>query len=99
MELRRARAQLGVRETFDRAVVERAVRDAALVTRRDCETVVLRRDDHAAAAMVDHRMVRAAVPERQLERLLGGREREQLVAEADSQHRRSPEELAERLAL
>src|SRR5437868_5055827 len=58
MELRRARAQLPVMEPFDRAVVQRRVRDAGALAGRDCEAVVLRRDEDAARVVVDDRMIR-----------------------------------------
>src|SRR5438477_10892770 len=79
MELRRARTQLRVVQAFDGAVVERGVRDAVALARRDRESVVLRGDEHAARLVVDDGMVRAAMAERELERLVSGRECEQLV--------------------
>src|SRR5690242_13597218 len=67
VELRRTCTQLRVVEPLDRAVVERDVRHALVVARRDREAVVLRGDEHAAAATVENRVIRAAVPERELE--------------------------------
>src|SRR4051812_42016235 len=67
MELHAAGAQLRVREALDGAVVERLVRRAAVLGRLDREAVVLARHEHALRAAVEHRMVRAAVAERQLE--------------------------------
>src|SRR5690349_17642115 len=99
MELRRARAELRVVETLDRPVVERAVRDARLVAGCDREAVVLRGDEHLARAVVEHRMVRAAMTERQLEGLLAGRHREQLMTEADTEHRHTAEQLLQHLRL
>src|SRR5206468_5846580 len=99
VELRGARPKLGILEALDRPVVERAVRDARLVARCDREPVVLRRDENLAAAVVEHRMVRAAVAEGQLVRLLLRREREQLVAETDAEHRRAAEQLAKHVRL
>ncbi len=43
---------------------------------------------------LEHRVVRAAVAERELERLVPGREREQLVAEADAEDRHPAEQVA-----
>src|SRR4029077_12000717 len=92
MELGRAGAQLGIREAFDRAVVELAVRYTRVVAGSDCKAVVLRRDDHGARAVIDHRVIRTAVAERELERLLAGGERKQLVAETDPEDRRASEQ-------
>src|SRR5690348_1286113 len=69
MELRRACPQLRVVEPLDRAVVQRAVRDAGLVAGRDGEAVVLRGHENAPGAVVEHRVVRTAVAERELVRL------------------------------
>src|SRR6476646_4059220 len=77
MELHRPRAQVGVVEALDRAVVERDVCRLATLGRAHGEAVVLARHEHAARAPVDHGMVRAAVAERELEGLVPGREREQ----------------------
>src|SRR5256714_13590017 len=84
MELRRARAQLRVVEPLDRAVVERDVCHALVVARRDGEAVVLGGHEHARSAAIEDGMVCAAGPERVLERLSTGRERQELVAEADA---------------
>ena len=78
-------------QALDRAVVERAVRDlerAVAVGRRlDGEAVVLARHEHAAGGRLVDRVVGAAVPERQLERLEPERAPEQLMAEADAVER------------
>ena len=82
MELHRARPFAGQRKALDGPVVERDVRDLRPVASHR-EAVVLARDQHAVRAQVEHRVVRAAVPEGKLERLEARRQREQLVAEAD----------------
>src|SRR5690349_11336018 len=74
VELRRARAELRERKTLDGAVVQRDMRRFASVVRRDRKAVVLRSHEDAAAEPFEHRMVRAAVTERQLEGLVPGRE-------------------------
>ena len=56
------------------------------------EAVVLRRDLDPPGAQVLDRVVRAAVAERQLERLEADRAAQQLVAEADAEHRPLPDE-------
>jgi hypothetical protein len=95
MELQAARAQLGIGEALDGAVVQRLVRRRAPLRRPHGEAVVLARHEHAAARAFQHRVVRAAMAERELERLEAGREREQLVAEADAEDRHAPEQLAD----
>src|SRR3954465_13143820 len=65
VELHGARARLRHREALDGAVVERDVSRLAALARRDREAVVLRSDEHAAARAFEHRMVGAAVAERQ----------------------------------
>src|SRR5258708_5391778 len=72
MELRGPRMLLREIEPFDGAVVERNVRRLALLGSLDGEAVVLRRDEHAPGRTLEHRMVRAAMPERQLVRLHPG---------------------------
>src|SRR6476619_1475606 len=67
VELERLRAQLRELEALDRLVVERVVACVALVFRAHGEAVVLARDEHAARLALEHRMVRAAVAERELE--------------------------------
>src|SRR5690348_5082781 len=68
MELRRARAQLRVVEPLDRAVVERDRRHAAGAAQGDGVALVLRGDEHSAAAAIEYRVIRTAVAERKLER-------------------------------
>ena len=63
------------------------------------EPVVLDGDEHAAGRDVAHRVVRAAMAERQLEGLVAEREPEQLVAEADAEERHPAEQRADRLDL
>ena len=64
---------------------------------RDREPVVLRGDRDPAGGEVLDRVVGAAVAERELERLQAGRAREQLVAEADPEHRLAHEQRADRV--
>ena len=71
VELHGARAQLGEVEALDGAVVQRDVRRLRALGRLDREAVVLARDEHAARLALEHRMVRAAVAERQLVRRRG----------------------------
>src|SRR6185312_5031371 len=69
----------GQLDALDRAVVERYVRNppaaearievATLARRADGEAVVLGRHEHPAGVELEHRMVRAAVAEAELERL------------------------------
>src|SRR5262245_40089016 len=66
MELERARAELAKLEALDGAVVERHVRDLGRVARVDAEAVILRGHEHPAAGTLEHRVVRAAVAEREL---------------------------------
>src|SRR6186713_1046869 len=77
MELDGARAQLGVLKPLDRLVVERDVRRLASLARRNRESVVLAGDEHAARVALDDGVIRAAVTERELERLVPGRERKE----------------------
>src|SRR3954467_13372434 len=93
MELDGARVQLGEVEALDGAVVQRDVRRLAVLGRCDREAVVLARHQYAAGRPLAGWVVRAAVPEGELERLVVRREREQLVAEADAEHARAAEEL------
>src|SRR5262245_13188399 len=83
-------------EPFDGAVVQGRVRRLPRLGRRDGEAVVLAGDEHAAARALDDGMVRAAVTERQLERLVSGGERQQLVPEADAEQRDPPEQVGDR---
>src|SRR5215204_1961152 len=66
VELHRAGALRGQLEPLHRAVVERLVRDVAAVARLHREAVVLARDEHPAGRTLEHRMVGAAVAEREL---------------------------------
>src|SRR5579859_6772444 len=84
MELKRTRAQLRELEALDRAVVERYVRRLRRLARFDGKAVVLARDKDATGSSFQHRMVRAAMAERELVRLVAGRLGDQLVAEADA---------------
>src|SRR3954463_669231 len=56
MELDRACVQIGEVEALDRAVVEGDVRRLCLVRGRDRETVILARDENAAAPPLQDRM-------------------------------------------
>ena len=73
---------------LDAAVAVRAV-ELALERRVDGEAVVVRRDLDAAGGLVEHRLVDAAVAERQLVRAEPERAAEQLVAEADAEERQA----------
>ena len=53
----------------------------------ETEVVVLTRDFHVSTRFVTHRMVSTVVPERQLERGATECSTEQLVTEADPEHR------------
>src|ERR1700757_540486 len=94
MELEGAGAQVGQLKALDRPVVERDVRHPGRLARPDGEAVVLARDEHAAAETFVHRVVRAAVPERELVRLVARRASDQLVAEADPEDVRATEQVA-----
>src|SRR4051812_35786876 len=61
----------------------------------DREAMVLARDEDAVRTHVEHRVVGAAVPERELEGLEAGRERKQLVAETDAEERYAPDQLGD----
>ncbi len=99
MELHRARVQLRVVEALDGAVVERDVGRLAVVARRDGEAVVLARHEDAARRALEHRVVGAAVTERQLVGRVPGGEPEELVPEADAEDARAAEQAANRLDL
>src|SRR5688500_12885867 len=92
VELERPRVVLGERGALDGAVVERDVCALGAVAARR-EAVVLARDEAAARLRVEHWVVGAAMAERELVGLEPGREREELVAEADPQDRDAAEEL------
>ena len=96
MELHRPCAELRIREALDGAVVERLVRRRAVLGRHDGEAVVLACHENAARLPFEHGMVGTAVAERQLERRETGREREQLVTEADAEDGDAAEQLADR---
>ena len=78
-------------EPRDRAIIQMDPRDDA--PRRlqrlpiDREPVILARDRHATGLRIQHRLVRAAMPERELIGLRPDRLRQQLVPEADPEHR------------
>src|SRR6476646_2339943 len=67
VELHGPGSKLGIGEALDRAVVERFVCRRTIVGRADGEAVVLARDEHTPRLALEHRMVRAAMAERQLE--------------------------------
>ena len=95
MELHGARIQVGEVEALDRPVVQGDRRRLRVLGRLHGEPMVLRGDEHAAQLARQHRMVGAAVAERQLEGLVVGGEAEQLMAEADPEDGRAPEEVAD----
>ena len=64
----------------------------------DREAVVLRGDLHAAGLLVQHRLVRPAVAELELEGLRPAGQREQLMAQADAEDRLLAQQAADRLA-
>src|SRR5712691_4388272 len=99
MELQRPGAQLRERETLDGSVVERDVRHLPRLRGVDAEAVILSGHEHAAALALEHRVVRAAVAERQLRRREPRRTPEQLVAETDPEQRHAADELADDGAL
>src|SRR5215210_4792145 len=96
MELHRPRSELRVVETLDRPVVQRDVGRRAVGRGADREPMVLRGHEYPAGRLLEHGVVGAAVAERQLERLVAGREREELVAEADPEDRNVAEERLDR---
>ena len=89
------------REALQRAVEQRAMRGAHVRRQRRLihrEAVVLAGDEHLAAVEVLHRMVGAVMAELHLHGLRAAGEAEDLVAEADAEHRHvGLEELARRL--
>src|SRR5207249_5936977 len=90
--------QFAVPHPLQRAVVQVDVRRLHVCGQRPGvyrETVVLRRDLHAAAAVVDDRLIRPAVAELQLERLAAQRQAKQLMTETDAEQRLFPDELAD----
>src|SRR3954468_9324416 len=60
----------------------------------DGEAMVLRRDLDLAGGQILHGVVRAVMTERQLVRPATGGEAEDLMAEADAEHRNAPDESA-----
>src|SRR4249919_1586426 len=95
MELHRPRPLAAQLQPLDGAVVQRDMRLLARLGRRDGETVVLRSDEDAVRASLEHRMVSTAVAERELVRLAPGRDRQQLVAEADPEDRDPSDQVAQ----
>src|SRR5438093_10120420 len=86
MELHGARAQIGEVEPLDRAVVEGDVRRLGGVARPHRKAVVLARDEHATGGPLEHGVVRAAMAERKLVRLVTRRETEKLMTETDTEN-------------
>src|SRR5262245_60109515 len=79
-----------VTKAFYRAVVEIQMRDANVGgqgTRIDGIAMMLRRDFHLPGTHLLYRMVRATVTELQLERLAADCEAEDLMPQADAEHR------------
>src|SRR2546423_11727373 len=66
MELERPCVQIRIRKAFDGAVVERDVRDLGRFGGVDAKAMVLCGHEHAPAHALEHRMIRAAVTEREL---------------------------------
>src|SRR5436305_85890 len=93
VELERASTQLGEVEAFDRAVVKGDVRRLGGFTRAHREAVVLARDEHAPTLPLEHGVVRAAMAERELVRLVARCPSDELMPEADAQHVRPAEQL------
>jgi hypothetical protein len=91
VELHRGSPQLGKGKPFDGAVVQRHVRGFGVVGLGHGEAMVLTRHQHTPGRALEHRVVRAPMPEGQLERLMPRREAEQLMAEADTEDGRAPE--------
>ena len=89
MVLDAERARCGHPEALDDAVVEVHVRHLGAVEPVDLDrvVVVLARDLHAAGRLVPDRMVRTVVPEQELPLLRAERQAQDLVAEADAEHR------------
>ena len=95
MELRGTGTQGGQRETLDGAVVERRVRDPVVVGGGDGKAVVLRRHQHTARTVLEHRVVRTAVTEGKLVRRPSDCACNQLVAEAHAEDVGATEQLAD----
>ena len=83
---------VGPGKALQRAVEERHVRHAHVGRQRrgiDGEAVILARDQHLSGVAVEHRMIRAVMSEFHLERAATRREAQQLVTEADAEHRQA----------
>src|SRR5437870_8962674 len=93
--------ELPVGHAFERAVVEIQVRDFELGTgervRVDRESVVLRCDVDASAPKILDRLVASPVSELQFVRLPAEGKGQQLMAETDSEKRRTAHEVFRRL--
>src|SRR6185295_2432374 len=85
-------------ETLQRLVVQIRVSDLDFVEVQrfgiDCEAVVVRRDLDASGNLVEHRMIRAAMAELQLERLSTERESGDLLTQTDAEDRHAPDKFA-----
>src|SRR5207253_7740410 len=97
-KLYRTHRQVVMHQAFDRAVVEVAMAYAEAAARRqalgiDLELMVLRPHGHSARQQVEHRMIAAVVAESQPRRTRPGGLPEQLVTEADAEHRHALDEL------
>src|SRR6478672_1512238 len=95
MELHRPRLLQGKRQALDGLVVEGDVSRLTCSRRCDGEPVILARDEHPPGSSFEDGVVRAAVAERKLVRLVSCGECKQLMAEADAEDRNSPEQLAD----
>src|SRR4030095_933513 len=92
MALETERGAVHMRDALQRGVEQRAVRGTDIRRQRrlvDGEAVVLAGDEHAPGIELENRMVRAVVAELHLDRLRAAREPEQLLAQADAEHRRA----------
>ena len=92
MKLQRPGVLLRKGDALHRPVVQGNVRNGRGVASHR-EAVVLTGDENAARRELEHRVIRASMPERQLERLEAGGACEELVAETDAEHGKTPEQL------
>ena len=101
MVLDRKRPQLRRLQPLHRLVVQVDLRDRGIsplnALRINRVSMVLRRDLDSTGRQVAHRMVAAAVPELQLERLAAERIGQHLIPQADPEDRRLPQQAAHRL--
>ena len=90
-------------EAFQRLIVQIDVREIHFVQvqriRIHREAVIVRRDLHLLGHVVQHRMIRAAVPELELVGLAAERQAENLMAQADAEDRFLADQFADLLRL